>query len=243
MNELLKVSGRIFAKGNALGNDFVLLHQNHELDANTVRAIGHRKLGIGCDQLLRIDDDLNVSIWNDDGSTAKMCGNGLRCFAKWLFMNDCPILQDKNIENYVELKTVSGIVKLEKHGEEIKMQFPNHAKIEKSDDVFFVNVGNPHKIHILPHAPEMLSKFADNLHNTSCIWKEQGIWRARTWELGANETLACGSAAYAIASVLDSINETDLDIHFQLGQIKHIKKDGLITQIGPGSIVAVGNFA
>src|SRR6185503_18336513 len=82
-----------FSKMHGAGNDFVLLDLRGGRaapDAATVRAIGHRHLGVGFDQLLAVTDAsrpgsvAGYRIWNSDGSAAQQCGNGARCIAAWL---------------------------------------------------------------------------------------------------------------------------------------------------------------
>ena len=81
-----------FTKLHGAGNDFVLLDGRGELPPELgalARALGDRHTGVGFDQLLVVRDGSThrycMEIWNADGSRAEMCGNGIRCFAKWLF--------------------------------------------------------------------------------------------------------------------------------------------------------------
>ena len=81
-----------FTKMHGAGNDFVLLDGRDGVPAELdeiARAIGDRHMGVGFDQLLVVrpgaSHPYHMEIWNSDGSLAEMCGNGIRCFAKWLF--------------------------------------------------------------------------------------------------------------------------------------------------------------
>ena len=74
------------------GNDFVLLDGRNGLVTHIgelAALIADRHFGIGCDQVLVVRDGQTerfaMEIWNADGSRAEMCGNGIRCFAKWLY--------------------------------------------------------------------------------------------------------------------------------------------------------------
>jgi diaminopimelate epimerase len=231
---------KIFAKAHALGNDFVLIKTNEKLNADQIRLIGNYKLGIGADQILVINDNLEVEIWNSEGSIAKMCMNGMRSLAKWVFSNQAIT---NSTTKAICLKTISGPVYLEQIDEEIKLTPPAAAKIEKQNNYYLVNVGNDHKIYILEDDPaDKLAEFAQKEFNVSCIWKKDEKWNVRTWERGAQETLACGSAAFAIASVLDKLGETNLNIHYKLGVINHFKEDGNIVQIGPAHVIAQGEL-
>ncbi|WP_440996724.1 diaminopimelate epimerase [Arhodomonas sp. SL1] len=82
-----------FAKMQGLGNDFVVIDATDEPVALTgaqVRAIAHRRLGVGCDQVLiaeqptREDADFRYRVYNADGSEVEHCGNGIRCLARFL---------------------------------------------------------------------------------------------------------------------------------------------------------------
>ncbi len=86
-----------FTKMHGLGNDFVVinaLEQAVELNPEQARRIAHRRLGIGCDQILVIrpsrndEADFLYGIYNSDGSEAEHCGNGIRCVASYLRENN-----------------------------------------------------------------------------------------------------------------------------------------------------------
>ena len=91
-----------FTKMHGLGNDFVVIdaiNQDISLDAKQVQFLADRHFGIGCDQLLLVeksnskDADFRYRIFNNDGGEVEQCGNGARCFAK--FVQD-EGLTDKN---------------------------------------------------------------------------------------------------------------------------------------------------
>lgn len=82
-----------FTKMHGLGNDFVVLDRRggaEPLDGALCRALADRHRGVGCDQILTIEDPrgsgsvAGYRIWNADGSTSQQCGNGARCVAAWL---------------------------------------------------------------------------------------------------------------------------------------------------------------
>lgn len=243
-NKSQSLNKPIFIKANALGNDFIIIKTNlstnetNQMDmlkTQNIIKMADRKLGIGADQILTIDNEFAIKIWNQDGSTAKMCGNGLRCVAKWIFQESDLFAFNDEI---IKLNTVSGEVKLKEAGDEIELSMPFHAKITESDDAYMVNIGNMHKIQIVGNNPPNFSDYADSNYNVSCIWLENGVCNARTWEMGAGETFACGSAAFSIASVLEKLGEKNLDVYFKLGSLKHYKNGNEIVQIGPANLIA-----
>lgn len=250
MNDL---KSTFFAKAHALGNDFVLIKTNEIFSCEKVKLIANPKLGIGADQILTITCDHSVHIWNSDGSVAKMCGNGLRALGKWILQNlenenfvDCNF--DKNTK-ILELNTISGNVTLKEIEAEIQLTMPKMAEIIEQENCnnslrgFQVDVGNLHKIFVLEKNPDNFAQYAHENYNVSCIWFENDVCHARTWEIGAAETFACGSAAFAIASVLHyklGLDSTKLNVHFKYGVIKHDLENGNIVQVGPATIVADG---
>ena len=154
---------------HSLGNDFVVinaLEQIVELDSEQIRRIAHRRLGIGCDQLLvlrprrREQADFFCNIYNSDGSEAEHCGNGMRCVAAFL--------RENGLISKVELvaETGAGLVKLYYEGDLIRVnmgypsftpadiplaatgqqQFYNLEVNGVDIDVVALSLGNPHAV-------------------------------------------------------------------------------------------------
>lgn len=103
-----------FSKMQGLGNDFVIIDNTSgafSLHPEQVRYLAHRRLGVGCDQLLLVEQtvepsaDLGMRVFNADGSEAEQCGNGLRCFA--LFVRDRGLTRKEEIS----IATAAGIVR------------------------------------------------------------------------------------------------------------------------------------
>lgn len=105
-----------FTKMHGLGNDFVvidLLSQNAQLSADHIRHIANRYLGIGCDQVLLVepptttDTDFHYRIYNCDGTEVEQCGNGARCFGKFV--------TDKKLTGKRQLKvsTNTGLINID----------------------------------------------------------------------------------------------------------------------------------
>ena len=105
-----------FTKMHGLGNDFVvidLLSQNAELSADHIRHIADRHLGIGCDQVLLVepptttDTDFHYRIYNCDGTEVEQCGNGARCFGKFV--------TDKKLtgKQHLKVSTNTGLINID----------------------------------------------------------------------------------------------------------------------------------
>lgn len=115
-----------FTKMHGLGNDFILIDcRGNEAGVGTFdlkalsRKLCDRRFGIGADQLLLLYPsdiaDFEMRIFNSDGSEVEMCGNGIRCFARYIWDRG---LSDKNM---LEVETLAGIIRPEKAGALIKV--------------------------------------------------------------------------------------------------------------------------
>lgn len=112
----------LFTKMHGLGNDFILI-DCRQLKLNNLPGLSkklcHRRFGVGADQMLLLFDsaraDFMMRIFNADGSEVEMCGNGIRCLAKYIW--------DRNlsIKEILHIETLAGIIKPEKAGEMVKV--------------------------------------------------------------------------------------------------------------------------
>ncbi|AZR74827.1 diaminopimelate epimerase [Anoxybacter fermentans] len=162
-----------FIKMHGLGNDFILvnLFTEPEIDyQNLAKDWCHRQLGIGADGLVLIqppekkENHFKMTIYNSDGSEADMCGNAIRCFAKYVYEKKMVDLEEFRIEtragvmvpkvNVVEGKVVSVQVDMGKprfKPDEIPINLPTQEVIDKKvrvgDGYYRINalsMGNPH---------------------------------------------------------------------------------------------------
>lgn len=221
-----------FSKMHGLGNDFVVIDaitQQVELTPEQVRFLADRHIGIGCDQLLLVERpqsseaDFRYRIFNADGSEAGQCGNGARCFAR--FVHD-HALTDKTV---IPVEVAGGIIQLqmEENGEvTVDMgppqfapaQIPFIADAEAlrytldvegiAYDIGAVSIGNPHavmQVDAVASAPleqlgpliESHEKFPQRVNVGFMEVVDARHIRLRVFERGAGETLACGTGACA----------------------------------------------
>ncbi len=115
-----------FTKMHGLGNDFILIDclsqkcgmPNAEFGISA-KKLCHRRFGIGADQILILERsetaDFKMLIYNADGSEVEMCGNGIRCLAKYIWDRK---LSDKSV---LAVETLAGIIKPEKAGEMVRV--------------------------------------------------------------------------------------------------------------------------
>ena len=115
-----------FTKMHGLGNDFVLIDCRDKGVSDRLSAISevskrlcHRRFGVGADQVLLLYSsniaDFKMVIFNADGSEVEMCGNGIRCFAKYIWDRK---LSDKEA---LSVETAAGIIRPERRGQMVKV--------------------------------------------------------------------------------------------------------------------------
>ena len=221
-----------FSKMHGLGNDFVVfdgVRQQIDLSPEQLRYLGDRHFGVGCDQILLVEKasrpgvDFRYRIFNSDGGEVEQCGNGARCFVR--FVHDQGLTDKRDIR----VETMSGEISpcLEADGTvTVDMGVPVFAPeripfVSTNDDlvqslavgseeclITTVSMGNPHAVQIVADidtAPvaaqgpliEAHPRFPQRVNaGFMQIVGRQAI-RLRVFERGAGETLACGTGACA----------------------------------------------
>ena len=234
-----------FSKMHGLGNDFVVIdgmRQYVELTPEQIRALGDRHMGVGFDQLLLVEPpeapgaDFRYRIFNADGGEVEQCGNGARCFVR--FVHDQK-LTDKNA---IVVETKRGIIhpRLEADGlVTVDMGQPRFTPTEipfESDSdaaeqplqlpdgttltIGAVSMGNPHAVTVVADvdaAPvavqgpqvENHARFPQRVNAGFMQIEDRHNIRLRVHERGAGETLACGTGA--CAAVVSGIRRGLLD--------------------------------
>ncbi len=229
-----------FTKMHGLGNDFMVVDNTAgdiTFSAEHITALAHRHFGIGFDQLLMIESsttaevDFRYVIYNSDGSEVEQCGNGARCFARFVREKG---LSDKNPIN---VETMSGIISLfinDDNSVRVDMGQPvfNPSDIPliatkeslyysiEDYEVGVVSTGNPHCVMIVDDVDSidvesiaLQIQQSELLPNQANIGFMQIIGRneinLRVYERGAGETLACGSGA--CAAVIHGVRIGQLD--------------------------------
>ncbi len=232
------------------GNDFVMLNgiaQQISLTPVQIQKIADRHFGVGCDQLLIVeratgpDADFHYRIFNADGGEVEQCGNGARCFAR--FVRD-EGLTDKD---EIRVETLSGLIvpKIEADGTVtvnmgpprfVPAEIPFKAEVEALKyaldvrgthiSIGALSMGNPHAVQIVASvdaAPvreigpliEHHDKFPNRVNAGFMQIIDRGHIRLRVWERGAGETLACGTGA--CAAVVTGIRWGLLDSRVTVG--------------------------
>jgi len=225
-----------FTKMHGLGNDFVVIdaiNQSVSLNPEQVRLIADRHRGIGCDQLLLVEAsnssnvDFRYRIFNADGGEVAQCGNGARCFAK--FVVDKGLTQ----KTQISVETASGVIRLQLEADgqvTVDMGTPHFSpaslpfdeKVESDRYIIAVNdsnveigavsMGNPHAIVLvedvstapvlrLGPAIEGHALFPQRVNVGFMQVVSRDQIRLRVFERGTGETQACGTGACAAMAV------------------------------------------
>jgi diaminopimelate epimerase len=221
-----------FTKMQGLGDDFVVLNATAgeiTLSPWQLRRIADRHFGIGCDQILQIeaarqaDTDFYYRIFNADGGEVEQCGNGARCFVRYVHEHGL------TAKTAIRVGTMSGVIvpRLESDGQvtvnmgvpefepaRVPFEAPGRSLIYellvdgRQLDISVLSMGNPHAVQLVPdieRAPvatdgPLIERHPRFPHGVNAgfvqVIGRQHI-RLRVYERGAGETLACGTGACA----------------------------------------------
>lgn len=221
-----------FTKMHGLGNDFVVLDaisQTVALTAEQIRFLADRHFGVGCDQVLLVEParskgvDFSYRIFNADGAEVEQCGNGARCFMR--FVRD----RGLTAKNELAVETMCGVIRprLEQDGQvTVSMGVPRTRPAEipfladqealsytlevagKEYQIGALSMGNPHavlQVEDVKNAPvttlgpliERHARFPRGVNVGFMRIVDRANIELRVFERGAGETLACGSGACA----------------------------------------------
>lgn len=263
---------------HGIGNDYVYINGFDETvddPAALARAIADRHFGVGGDGLILIlphedgvDADVRMRMFNADGSEAEMCGNGIRCVAKYAHdhgLTDAKPMRVQtgngvlpiDFEMDADGKVVTATVDM---GEPI-LDLPSipvdASKIDAElDDASFVSMGNPHimlyvdktgdqhltlgpKIETHPAFPNRINVHYVQVHSPTEV-------TVKHWERGSGPTLACGTGACAVcvAGVLTGRTERKIVAHLPGGdlQLEWHESDNHVYMTGPAAEVFSGEW-
>lgn len=246
-----------FTKMHGLGNDFVVIdaiNQQIALTPDQIRFMSDRHFGIGFDQLLIVEKPVNINadftyrIFNADGGEVAQCGNGARCFARFVY--------DKNLsrKNEIRVDTNSGqlLLRFNESGlVTVNMGVPRHKPAEipllaAQESLLYkvtvngiehafaaVSIGNPHAviqvndvktapIADLGHVLESHAVFPERANIGFMQVINRNRIKLRVYERGAAETLACGSGACAavVTGIEQNLLNHDVCVELPGGELK-----------------------
>ncbi len=267
------------SKLQGLGNNFILLdHRTPFLPdpKTTAQKICDIHFGIGADGLILVENsttnDIKMRIFNADGSEPEMCGNGIRCFSRFV--------KDKKIasSDTLSVETLAGEIKttlLPNRLVKVDMGIPavlspdlvlERTTLLKNDlrkvtidgrDYHFISMGNPHAVHFVENYQFDYLKTGQAVENTLSIFpKKTNVefikvenrheLTMRVWERGCGETFACGTGACAsVASAIlsDRVDAGKVLVHLLGGDLE-IEWDGKgqLFMTGPAETVLDGKY-
>ncbi|MCX7175022.1 MAG: diaminopimelate epimerase [Proteobacteria bacterium] len=265
-----------FSKMHGLGNDFVVIdavRQEIRLTPAQARWLADRHFGVGCDQILvvekadRTDVDFRYRIFNADGGEVEQCGNGARCFVR--FVHE----QGLSAQRRIRVATLSGIIApcLEANGEiSVDMGAPVFTPAEipfRSDsadivqplqvgdrqvDITAVSMGNPHAVQVvndIASAPverdgpliESHPRFPRRVNAGFMQVLDRHAIRLRVYERGTGETLACGTGACAavVAGIRLGLLDSPVQVTTHGGDLRIAWEGGISPVIMTGPAVTV----
>lgn len=240
-----------FSKMHGLGNDFMvvdLISQHAHFRPNQIRRLADRHLGVGFDQLLVVeppdhpDIDFRYRIYNADGSEVEQCGNGARCFAR--FVRDNRLTNKRRIR----VQTAKGVIELKVRKDgwvEVNMGEPwlqpaDVPFIADQRDTLYpievdgktiqaavVSMGNPHVVLLVDDvqtAPvetlgpllESHPRFPQRVNVGFLQVENRQFARLRVFERGVGETQACGSGACAAMVAGRLLDRLDASVEIKL---------------------------
>ncbi len=263
-----------FTKMHGLGNDFMvidLVSQRLRLSQEQIRQLADRHFGVGFDQLLVVeppetpDVDFCYRIFNADGSEVQQCGNGARCFAR--FVRERRLTR----KNVLRVETASGVIELSIDDLDwvtVNMGAPRFAPAQipfvaeaealvypvqvngRTVELSTVNMGNPHAVLLvddvatadveaLGPALESHARFPERVNVGFLQVVDRHHARLRVFERGTGETLACGTGACAaaVAGIRRGLLDSPVKVALPGGELE-------IRWAGPGeSVIMIGPTA
>jgi diaminopimelate epimerase len=264
-----------FTKMHGLGNDFIIIDcrkRNIRGLSRVVKGLSERRFGIGFDQALILRGskraDFRMDIYNSDGSRVEMCGNGIRCMARYIWTRGL------SRKRRLAIETLAGIIRPERANDLVRVDMGvpalegrripvasnnvivNHP-LSVGDRVFLitgVSMGNPHCVIFVDQVDAFPVTTYGPLIETNRFFPQRTNVefvetvnsrriKMRVWERGSGETLACGTgaAAAAVASNIKGLTSRNVTVRLPGGELKiNWAKDDHVYLTGPAEEVFVG---
>ncbi|MCP3678518.1 MAG: diaminopimelate epimerase [Deltaproteobacteria bacterium] len=261
---------------HGIGNDFIVIDCRSRAIprlSRVIKRLSHRRFGIGFDQALillpSMVADFRMDIYNGDGGRVEMCGNGIRCLAKYIWERELSANDPLTIE------TLAGIIRPQRAGRQVKVDMGEpildgeRIPVKKSGQVVdhplkvggrkflitAVSMGNPHCVIFVDDVDNFPLERFGALLETNPFFPErvnvefvevasERALKMRVWERGAGETLACGTGACAtvVAATLKGLIGGTATVHLKGGNLKigWSKRNNRVFMAGPAEEVFEG---
>jgi diaminopimelate epimerase len=244
-----------FWKMHGLGNDYIVIDNRNEKigsaeAADLARKLCERRFSVGADGLLLVSNssvaDVKMRIFNADGSEAEMCGNGMRCFAKYCYENNIARKKELTIETLAGIRrtwlTVQGSavtsVRVDMGAPTLERNkipivgagtFMNEDLQVNSEHykATCLSVGNPHCVIFVDSVDDFpVQQIGPKIENHKLFPKRTNVEfaqvlnrnevKVRVWERGCGETLACGTGACAAVAAGNMLGKVDSKVTVHL---------------------------
>ncbi len=270
-----------FTKMHGAGNDFVVLdgtRQKIDLSPEQMRLLADRRFGVGCDQILLVEKpqhktaDFRYRIFNADGGEVEQCGNGARCFMRFVYDNKLTSKREITVE------TQCGLIvpRLEEDGrvtvnmgapifEAIRVPFTGGTgaisePLEVAGQtlqISTVSMGNPHAVQVVDDielAPvatlgaliENHPRFPNRVNAGFMQIRDRHHIKLRVYERGAGETLSCGTGACAaaVAGIRLGLLDSPVNVATRGGMLSIAwqNSDSPVLMTGPATTVFSGEI-
>jgi diaminopimelate epimerase len=264
-----------FTKMNGAGNDFIIIDNRSGsvlLSKEQIVALCDRHRGVGADGLMFLvpnktgKADWSWDFFNNDGSSGEMCGNGARCFARFVQKN-------AGANGGITFETLAGVIKARFSGERVTVNLTNPTELKLgeriqvstgTEAIHSLNTGVPHAVLFVPDADKAMvmqlgpeirrhKHFAPRGTNVNFVQViGPGNIRVRTYERGVEgETLACGTGVTASAIISARVHQFQAPVRVQVqggDQLEVSFKDAgdTITDVqltGPAEFVFEGKIS
>ena len=270
-----------FTKMHGAGNDFVVFDATRapvDLQPDQLRRIADRHFGVGCDQILLVEPPrtavarFRYRIFNADGGEVEQCGNGARCFAR--YVRDAGLTEDDEIR----VETLAGVITLRLRADgqvsvdmgrpefepaRVPFEAPARADVYRLEldggavEISAVSMGNPHAVQFVADvaaAPvaelgprvESHPRFPQRVNAGFAQRIDRHTLRLRVYERGAGETLACGTGACAaaVAGIIRGLLDSPVAVETRGGTltIAWAGEGETVTMTGPAVRVFEGSI-
>ena len=263
-----------FTKMHGCGNDYIYIDcfkENVEDEKKAAIFLSDRHFGVGGDGIILIKKgtkaDFEMVMYNADGSRGAMCGNGIRCVAKYVYDNKLTDSKSISIESmgavkYIDVKTAPILD---------ASRIPVNTKKEKviNEDINLggrdfkmtcVSMGNPHAVMFIDESPRDFDLnyygalfesntdvFPDRVNAEFARIIDRKNIEMRVYERGTGETLACGTGTCAtvVAAILNGLADNDVTVHLLGGDLEISwsgNENDSVFMTGPATYVFTGEI-
>ena len=260
-----------FTKMHGCGNDYIYVngfaeHIDADRKPELVRRLSDRHFGIGGDGVIFINPGksaaFEMEMYNADGTRAQMCGNGIRCVAKYIYDHGLTDQTDIAIESFGRVNMREPVLR----AAEIPVISDNEQVVSEAIEVdgkvyemTCVSMGNPHAVVFIDDADikdldieavgpyfENHARFPERTNTEFVRIIDRNNVQMRVWERGTGETLACGTGccATAVACVLNGLTDTKVNVSVPGGEIlcEWDRQDNVVYMTGPAATVFEGEI-